>query len=369
LLVSFEGFGWSRSLWDAEVLTALAIVGVILIAAWRVRKSEPLIPFFISWYFLVVLPESSLFPLSDAVNGYRAYPGNVGLSVVFVTLAAKTSAYLSAKVRRGVDGDHKRLWPRVGFLLFGLILFALTLSTLKRNLDWRDEETLWRDVLRKDPSSSRALMNLGIHFLQQQNYKNARVLFDQAIELRPTGTYGFMLRGYLNKLVGQNSAALSDYNASVQYGPRNSRAYFYRAEYFAQSGKYDEALADYEHSIGLAPNYVDALYGAASLYMKRDRVTVAEDICNKILAIDFSDPRGYQCLGSLLQSQQRLIEAVELYKRGTKLNPNDHYLWYSLGLAYEAIGSVDQARAALENAIFLKHGRPKNYPAGQLLIE
>ena len=81
LLVNSSAFGWSRSFWDAEVLRALGAVIVLLIAAWKIRKSNFLIAFFTFWFFLALLPEHSFLPLSEPINGYRPYLAYAGLSI------------------------------------------------------------------------------------------------------------------------------------------------------------------------------------------------------------------------------------------------------------------------------------------------
>src|SRR5262249_298461 len=79
LIFDYSGFGWSRSFLDAQVLVSLAIVSAIIIAAWIVRKRDPLLTFGIGWFFIALLPEASVFVRPDAVTGHRPYLAYAGL--------------------------------------------------------------------------------------------------------------------------------------------------------------------------------------------------------------------------------------------------------------------------------------------------
>lgn len=355
LIVDFPGFGWSHSLWDTRVLLSLGLILCIVGLAWRLRKSEPLITFFTFWFFMALLPEASFIPLRDAVTGYRPYLANVGLSIVVTFLSLKTGIWIWNKFKWIGEKSSLRFWPLYG-VFFGLVLVALTAATIKRNQDWRDDVTLWSDVLRKDPTSPRAYMNLGLQLLQKGDYREAEWMFEKAVELAPRNSYAYTLRGYFNFVLDRDDQALSDFNNAVKLGPRFPYNFFYRGELYRKIGEYDKALNDYQSALRLRPKFTDAHFGMAMVHLQRKELMEATEACRKIIEIDRDDPRGYTCLGGLLMEQERFPDALKVYQEGLARIPQDSELWYSSGVAYEKNDMYQEAADAFEKASLLMRG-------------
>ncbi len=348
LLVDFHGFGWSQSLGDYQVILSLGAIALILGSAWFVRKSEPVISFFTFWYFLALLPESSVIPLSDAVNSYRPYLAYVGPTTVLPLIPLRAASWLWADAKNDSANSSKfRLYYMVTLCV---VLILLGTVTVKRNLDWRDERTLWSDVLRKDPSNPRAHMNLGMIALGDENYRAAEQFFTRAIQLDQKIFYGFMFRGYFNGLLGRNDLALSDLSKAIELDTNSPYSRFLRAELYRKLDEYDKALMDYEAAIRSNRYYLEAYVGLASLYRKKGDGEAAAKVCGNLLEIDSTDPRSYTCLGEIFLEQDRAGDAVKIYHRGVARIPEDNELWYGLGTAYERNEMFKDAASAYEKA-------------------
>jgi tetratricopeptide (TPR) repeat protein len=347
LIVDFPGFGWSHSLWDLRVLLSLGLIMAILVLAWSVRKALPLISFFTCWFFIALLPEASFIPLANAVVGYRAYLAYAGLAVVGAMVILQASIWIWRCLGRPDEIGGSRFWLAYGSVAV-VVLMALTSATIVRNRDWRDEMTLWTDVMKKDPSNPRAYMMLGAQFLDQGNYETAQEMFNSAIRLEPGNSHAYILRGYLNSRVKRNEEALSDFAMAIKLDARDPYGHFYRGELYRKTGESDKALDDYQASLKSQPFYTDAYLGMAMAYLDKEDIAKATDACRKLVEIDPNDKRGYDCLGTLLVEQNRAAEAVALYEKAVKRIPQDGELWYGLGAAYEKSGMYEQASKAFE---------------------
>jgi cytochrome c-type biogenesis protein CcmH/NrfG len=362
------GFGWSRSIWDAQVMASVGLVMLILAAAWFVRKHQPVMSFFMFWYFIALLPEASFIPLADAVVGYRAYPAYVGLAVIAAMLSLKGLIWIWR--RFAIPGEtNGRRFRFVYAMLGSFVLVVLAGATIARNRDWRDEMTLWSDVIQKDPANPRAHMMLGAQFLNQENYENAKEMFDQAIRLRPGRSHAYVLRGYLNSRLNRDAEALADFDKAVQLDSRAPYAYFYRGELQRRTGEYEKALADYHAALKFQPFYTDAYLGIAMAHLEKQETAKAVEACTKLVELDPEDRRGYDCLGNLFMEQERLSEAVALYQQGTRRIPRDSGLWYSLGVAHEKNGNYQEAGDAFERAGRLRSEADQRSPVTTPLID
>lgn len=349
LLVDFAGFGWSHSLWDIKVLLSLGLISALLVVAWRVRRTKPLISFFAFWYFVALLPEASFIPLADAVVGYRAYPAYIALAVIAAMLGLEGCLWLWNRFGGSDERNASRL-RHLCVMLGSLVLAALIAATIARNRDWRDGMTLWSDVIQKDPANPRAYMMLGAQFLNQEDYENAKEMLEHAIRLRPGRSHAYVLRGYLNSRLNRHEEALSDLDRAVQLDSRAPYAYFYRGELHRRTGEYEKALADYHAALRFLPFYTDAYLGLAMTHLEKHETAKAIEACTKLVGIDPEDRRGDDCLGNLFIEQGRFPEAVALYQQGTRRIPRDSGLWYGLGVAHEKNGNYEEAGNAFEKA-------------------
>ena len=292
LISDYPGFGWSHTLWDHRVLLSLGIIVIILAVAWRLWRTQPIISFFIFWYFIVLLPEASIIPLTDAVNGYRFYPANVGFSVVVILTVFLTISRLC----KTDDGNNRWKLRNVTFAsAIVVLLCVLIISTVRRNEIWRDERSLWSYIIEKDPTNPRAYLNLGAHLVENGNYQEGGRMFDKAVSLAPRNSFAALIRGEYYVVIGQNAEALEEFNRALKYDPRMPHAYYNRAELYRKLGELDRALSDYRTALSLRPLYTDALYGMAIVLGSKGEHQLALEACTKITDIDRVDARGYRC--------------------------------------------------------------------------
>ncbi len=347
LIFDYPGFGLSSSLWEARVLLSLALVLVILGIAWRFWRTAPVISFFIFWYFIVLLPEASFIPLTNLVSGYRPYPANFGLSIVFVVLVYQVTSWLSKKAD-GEIGGSRRAALCAGAA--ALLLCSLTVATIKRNEVWRDGGTLWRDVMSKDPTNPRAYMNLGVHLQRVGEYQQAEELIEKAVRMTPADPSAFMLRALFSMEIGRIAAALEDLNRAIDLDGKALHAYYYRGELYRKMGDHEKALADYHSAVKLRPLYTNALYGIAQVLTEIGQDAQLKKTCEKITEINSRDARGYICLGNFFSRQKKHREALDVYRNGTALVPKSTTLWYELGGVYEKLEIYKEAGDAFAQA-------------------
>ena len=347
LITDYPGFGLSHSIWEPRVLLALAIIAALLFLAWRIRKSEPVTTFFLGWYFLAHLPESSFIPLSDAVTGYRAYLSYVAAAVLASAWSIKGACWLQA--RRGAEINSSRLLTKVA-AAWCVVLCILVGATIIRNRDWKNEVTLWTDVAAKDPTNARAYANLAVEAMKESDYEKARATLEHATALAPRKSFSYILRGNLNLLLNRPDLALADATEAVQRDPRNSTAYYLRGEIYRKLGVQDKAIADYRSAIRFLPFFTDAYMGMALAHMDRGELDQAKQACSRITEIDRRDARGYNCLGIILLEQKTIQDALRAYQRGIINVPNDSGLWYGLGLAYQENGMYREASDAFDRS-------------------
>jgi len=152
-----------------SVIIPLIVMAGLLISAWLLRKKMPLFFFGICWFFITLLPESSVIPILDVIAEHRLYLPLVGL--VLVVAAALGSCSASALKK--------------GLILCGAVTGCFCLLTFQRNLIWKDPITLWEDSVKKAGAKARVHGNLGKAYLDKGRYLMAAREFEKVIELDP----------------------------------------------------------------------------------------------------------------------------------------------------------------------------------------
>src|SRR3989338_646543 len=160
-------FELSRGLLDPAMRSSLSGLLVLLGLGILSYRRAPLVSFAIVWFFILMIPESSIFPLPDLVFEHRMY-----LAVACFGMAVST--LISEKV------PHRR--ARV---YLSIIVLSFAVLTYSRNILWNDPVALVEDSTAKSPGKAQHRNNLGILFDRAQMPHLAVREFEKASALDP----------------------------------------------------------------------------------------------------------------------------------------------------------------------------------------
>ena len=178
----------------------------------RRRETRP-IAFGILWFFVALLPTSSVVPLAEPMNDHRMFFPFVGLILAVVWAGALTIRPLAPRARALYAGAALAA------------LFAMAYGTWQRNIVWRTEESLWLDATIKSPDNGRGLMNYGVIQMNKGNYLVADEYFQRALRLTPHYAYLHVNLGVLNAALGRPAEAERNFREAQQDDPNNPVSY------------------------------------------------------------------------------------------------------------------------------------------------
>lgn len=247
-------FPVAQSLADPTVLLAgFALVG-ILILALKMRSRYRLAAFGILWMFIALTPESSIVPIKDVVAEHRLYLPMVGYSIFMV------SSVYYAFVDRNI---------RFATMVLALVVSWYAVLAYSRNFIWKNELTLWSDVVSKSPRKARPYYNRGLAYQNRGTRELAMSDFNRALELKPDLYQAYNNRGIIYFDRNERDRSLSDFDTALRINPRYAESYNNRGALYASDGNFDRALADFNQAITIDPAYIDAYANRAALYFKR----------------------------------------------------------------------------------------------------
>ena len=145
-------------------------------------------------------------------------------------------------------------------------------------------------------------------------------------------------RGVARARLGQQRAALEDFNRAIQLVPEGATAYNNRGTVLLELGIVPEAIRDFDRAILLAPNYGAALANRAAAHVRLNNNRAALADYSRAIAILQSDASAFTGRGRVHLAQNRPYAALRDFGRALATAPR-----HALTLRARA-----EARLALE---------------------
>jgi tetratricopeptide (TPR) repeat protein len=346
-------WGLLPSLWDARFFIGCAFILVMLVIAIYTSQKAILRPisFGIIWFFLALIPTSSIIPLGEVLNDHRMYFPFIGLTIsVSWTLGLILFRYIDSA--RLATVKYKALILTPVFVL----LCSCAYGTWKRNNVWHSEESLWRNVTLKSPNNARGLMNYGLIKLDEAKYQEAEMYFKRALQIAPAYSFIYANLGVLKEKTGNDIDAEDNFLKGIELGPAYASHYFLYGQFLYRRARFVEAQVMLQKAEGLSSAYMLPRELLLKTYMLLGEWDLLKPLATSTLKIA---PGDQGALDALQQSAQRKTKA-DIEADNLKLAPTaEKYL--SLSFEYYSEGRYDLCINAAKEAIKLKPDYPDAY--------
>lgn len=239
---------------DRIIAGGVLIVSLLILASFLSKKKETRpAAFGILWFFITLIPTSTIFPFAEPLNDHRPFFGYIGLVLAVVNLISLALVKWQAQQKKY---SSYLMLSAVGALLF---ISAHAYGTYHRTEVWGSEETLWKDATVKCPQSGRIWMNYGLTLMRRGEYNGAYEAYTNALRYAPYYSYLYINFGILKNAMGKVKEAEADYLTGIRYGPDKPDSYKFYGDYLLKSNRVK--VADSICSIGLSisPNNIGLL--------------------------------------------------------------------------------------------------------------
>ena len=242
-----------------DPVAVLAAAGLLALGALavRLRRAEPLLGFGLAWFLLLLLPSSSLVPLNEAMAEHRVYGASAGVFLAVAAGAARASAGLAAR------SVATRVLARVALIL---VLGALSLATVSRNLVWASPVTLWQDAVRKAPEVWLPHYALGDAWRLRGNCAAAIPAYETARRLRPQEPLVYANLGACLIETGRRAEAARVLTSALAVDPGHVRAHHNLGVLALLEGDTNRALHHFVEAVNHDPRHVPSRQNLAALY-------------------------------------------------------------------------------------------------------
>lgn len=332
-------FPISNSFFEIGTISSFVLLLSSIILAIFLFKKNRIFSFGIFWFFLTLSIESSIIPISDLIFEHRTYLPSFGF---FLILSS---------------GIYLLLWNKYKYIaisVFTILIGGYSLLTYERNKIWKDDLTLWSDVISKSPNKARSYSARGNFLLRnEKKYSEALSDYNKAIELSPYYAEPYANRGSVYENLLKYNEALNDYNKAIDLNPNYATAYFNRGNIFNREKKYAKALEDYSKAIELNPNYAKAYMNRGNIFKSENNYARAVEDYTKAIESNpsFADP--YNNRATVYEVMKKYREGIRDLNKAIELNPNFAMAYYNRGMAELKLGDNVNSCLDFQKAIEL----------------
>ncbi len=324
-----------------------------LLAGW-IRRQQWGKPWLFGFgYYLLML-----FPALGFVNIYFMRYSLVADHYQYFSLIGLIALAVSGSIALGRrTGKGRRL---VGWLTGMAVILALGMGTWKQTHIYRDEETIWRDTLTKNPDAWLAHNNLGLLLRQAGKREEAMEHYKQALTIAPDYPEGYANMGSILSDMGESAEAMEYYERALELNPRRAETHYNLGTALAQLGRNDEAVGHFQEALRIKPDYFEAHNNLGNVLFRLGRVSEATEHYQNALRLKSDNAETHFNLGVAFVSAGRLDEACEHYRRALALLPNLSLVHFRYGQALQAQHNFAGAKAEYERTLVLD---PQHMPA------
>ena len=325
----------------------LVIGGVLLLAAagvlafWQRHRRPYLLTGWL-WYLVMLLPVCGLVAIGahEVANRYTYLPG-IGLLLIAVWAGADL-----------VQGRRYGKMVLAGMALVALM--ACGLSTLKEQRYWRTDKTLFERAYQTTSSNYVACIHLASALAAEGERTRALEYCRSAVAMHPNGNDGWNQMAVLLAEQGRMQEALSAANTAIRVEPEfAAEAYHNRGTIWQDLGNDAAAITDLEKTLQLDPEHLGARINLANLLAKKGEFNAAARHYQAALQLDPQHALAHYDLANLLARSGQPAQAVAHYERSLQLSPTNAAAHSNLGLLLLQDRKADAALERFREALRL----------------
>lgn len=320
---------------DWRVYAGGAFIVATLAAAWRLRRTEPVVALSIFAYWVLMVPESSVLPLHHLAVDYRPYASSPFLLLV-VALAAE-----------------KFFRPAAASIVLSAFALHVSFASYALNATWKTEETLWTHSVRHG-GDSLAHLNMAMS-IPDRSDPRIRHHLEEALRLSPEYILAKINLGLLLlEKPAERAKGLALIEEAVRQDPSRAQSHYWLGVAYEKLGRLTDAMKSSSEAVRLAPGNLRYRYNAALVAQRMENYAASVP---HLAAIEKVDPAYRDTLflkGFALRRIGRTEEAITTYRRFLELEPEHVQANFNTGYALMLLGRCSEAIAYFQRTLQLK---------------
>src|SRR3989339_1323208 len=327
----------------ASFIISVLLITTITVLTIRLCKNNKQYWFFISWFFITLLPVSNIISIGNIMAERYLYIPIMGFSGIIGILVQKS--------------NFKK---PLATICSAIVIFILGVMCINRNGIWRDEFTLWYSTSIREPNSARAHHNLGVVHSSKDFYDYAEYEYKKTLEINPKDTEAHYNLGNSYERKGILDSAIKEYQEVIRYNPYYADAYnnlgsIYKKRFFLDKAAklYKEAVTEFTRSLKINSELPATHNHLGNTYKEIGNIKDALTEYKTAIELDPATADFHNNLGIIYTNIGQLEEAIKKFETAIRLDSKLANVHNNLGIAHAKKGDRDKAIDELNNAVSL----------------
>ncbi|RJP23547.1 MAG: tetratricopeptide repeat protein [Candidatus Abyssobacteria bacterium SURF_5] len=326
---------------SVETLFSIALVAGLLVFAISFRRRFPVATLGIILFFVLLLPVSNIIPIKAVVGDRFIYIPALGFVIV--------AGAFFGRLESICGGSRGRAALAAAGLI--IVVFLLSLNTIVRTVDWRDDFSLYKAAVDVNPRHPRPREMLAKAYFMQGDFEAARENSLEALRANPYTVDAHTLLGTVYLQQGLLRPAEQEFKIALELEPAAGDARTNLGIVYKEQGRLDEALAQFELARRHSPMVSEILNNIGSVLLTKKDTAAATEYLYKALEVKPDNWEAACNLTFALISLQKYADAVQVARASLAYYPDEPELLALLGRAYSAQGDLQRAAQAFALAL------------------
>jgi len=251
-----------------RVIISLGMIGFMVYG----YKKNRIIFFGLALFIISLIPYLTPLGISWIVAERYVYLGSVGM---FCVVGYGLWSLIKNKKTEGL-----------GYLIFIIIILLLMLRTIFRNMDWKNEDTLWFATGKTSPSDPKTHNNLGDVYGRKGNLEKSAEEFKIAIKLNPKYADAYHNLGNTYKQMGKLNDAMINYQLAIKYNPKLWQSYQNLAVIYYSQKKFVQAEEMILQAVKIDPEGIGLRMNLGVVYLNLGKKDLAKEQFEIVIQLD-----------------------------------------------------------------------------------
>lgn len=342
-------------------IVSICVVVILGMLAVFLFKRLKIVSFSIILYFIAPIATSSVLIISyssmtSLIAEHRIYASSIGFCLSILVLVYSLSKYFEKK--RIIKFLCRNPYFFQCSLIFPLITFY-SITTFKRNFDWKDGLSLWSKAVECYPESARAQYNLGQEYTKRGNYEKSIRHYAQSLKQDYNDFQTHNNLGIAYKENGELDKAIEEFKIATILKKNYGEAHFNLAITLEEKGDINSAIEEYNISLGLKSDNIIAIYNLGNIFVTKGDMKNAELMFEK--AIKIAETKTFNNIEIFDRYYKSTLNEVILKAKDTVISKSLN----NLGSIYMSRGDLDVAITMYNKAIEIRDDASIHYNLGR----
>jgi len=246
------------------------------------------VSFFIAWFFVALIPVCNLVPFKAVMAERFLYLPSIAFAGLAALVMTRAEAFA----------------PKIAASVFAGLLIFYGAGTMARNVDWRNEISLYTSDLARSPGSARFHYNLGFAYCREY-------------------LVGPFREKDLNLRAEYYAKAEAAFKNALRLRPDHADSHFYLGNVYSDLGLYDKAIECFKNALQADPG--PGIYNNMGIvYYNRKEYDRAIECYKRALSLAWEVPQvGYLNLGDAYSKKREFTKARKAWEAALKASPGD----------------------------------------------